>query len=49
MEARSHFTVEGLIEMVGMMGYIRHFNGRLPNSSLYFDWVDAKSGEPVDE
>ena len=49
MEARGHFTIEGCIEMAWMMGHIKHFNGRLPNGSLYVGWVDAKSGEPVDD
>ena len=31
------------------MGYIKHFDGRLKDGSLYVDWVDSKSGEPVDD
>ncbi|EJD06870.1 fatty acid synthase [Fomitiporia mediterranea MF3/22] len=49
MEARGHFTIEGCIEMAWMMGYIKHFDGKLPNGSLYVGWVDSKSGEPVDD
>ncbi|KAG8968299.1 3-oxoacyl-[acyl-carrier-protein] synthase [Tulasnella sp. 419] len=49
MEARGEFTIEGCIEMAWMMGYIKHFDGRLKNGSLYVGWVDAKSGDPVDD
>ena len=37
MEARDQFTFEGCIEMAWLMGYIKHFDGRSPNGSLY-DW-----------
>lgn len=49
MEARGQFTIEGCIEMAWMMGYIKHFDGRLKDGSLYVGWVDSKSGEPVDD
>ncbi|KII85134.1 hypothetical protein PLICRDRAFT_45274 [Plicaturopsis crispa FD-325 SS-3] len=49
MEARGEFTLEGAIEMAWMMGYIKHFDGRLKDGSLYVGWVDVKSGEPVDD
>ena len=49
MEARGEFTIEGCIEMAWMMGYIKHFDGRLKDGSLYVGWVDAKSAEPVDD
>ena len=49
MEARGQFTIEGCIEMAWLMGHIKHFDGRLPNGSLYVGWVDSKSGEPVDD
>ncbi|EPQ52677.1 hypothetical protein GLOTRDRAFT_112049 [Gloeophyllum trabeum ATCC 11539] len=49
MEARGELTLEGCIEMAWMMGYIKHFDGRLPDGSLHVGWVDAKSGEPVDD
>jgi len=49
MEARGEFTIEGCIEMAWMMGYIKHFDGRLQNGSLYVGWVDSKNGEPVDD
>ncbi|KAJ3916064.1 fatty acid synthase [Lentinula edodes] len=49
MEARGEFTIEGAIEMAWMMGYIKHFDGRLKDGTLYVGWVDSKSGEPVDD
>ena len=49
MEARGEFTIEGAIEMAWIMGYIKHFDGRLKDGSLYVGWVDSKSGEPVDD
>jgi fatty acid synthase subunit alpha len=49
MEARGEFTIEGCIEMSWMMGYIKHFDGRLKDGSLYVGWVDSKTGEPVDD
>ncbi|KAI0077780.1 fatty acid synthase [Panus rudis PR-1116 ss-1] len=49
MEARGEFTIEGCIEMAWLMGYIKHFDGRLKDGSLYVGWVDSKSGEPVDD
>jgi len=49
MEARGEFTIEGCIEMAWIMGFIKHFDGKLPNGSLYVGWVDAKSGDPVDD
>ncbi|KAJ3871165.1 thiolase-like protein [Lentinula edodes] len=35
--------------MARMMGYIKHFDGRLKDGTLYVGWVDSKSGEPVDD
>ncbi|KIJ66907.1 hypothetical protein HYDPIDRAFT_174219 [Hydnomerulius pinastri MD-312] len=49
MEARGEFTIEGCIEMAWLMGFIKHFDGRLKDGSLHVGWVDAKSGEPVDD
>ncbi|KZP00458.1 fatty acid synthase [Calocera viscosa TUFC12733] len=49
MEARGNFSIEGCIEMAWMMGYIKHFDGRLKNGQLYVGWVDAKTEEPVDD
>jgi fatty acid synthase subunit alpha len=49
MEARGEFTIEGCIEMAWLMGYIKHFDGRLKNGNLYVGWVEARTGEPVDD
>ncbi|KAI0342734.1 fatty acid synthase [Trametopsis cervina] len=49
MEARGEFTIEGCIEMAWLMGYIKHFDGRLKDGSLYVGWVDSKSGDPVED
>jgi fatty acid synthase subunit alpha len=49
MEARGEFTIEGCIEIAWMMGYIKHFDGRLKDGSLYVGWVDSKNDEPADE
>jgi 3-oxoacyl-ACP reductase-like protein len=49
MEARGEFTIEGCIEMAWIMGHIKHFDGRLPDGTLYVGWVDTKTGQPVDD
>lgn len=49
MEAKGEFTIEGLIEMSWIMGFIKHFDGRLKDGKAYVGWVDTKSGEPVDD
>ncbi|KAF8632253.1 hypothetical protein AX15_002000 [Amanita polypyramis BW_CC] len=49
MEARGELTIEGCIEMAWMMGFIKHFDGRLKDGSLYVGWVDSKTNEPVDD
>ena len=49
MEARGEFTIEGCIEMAWIMGFIKHFDGRLKDGSLYVGWVDSKTNEPVDD
>ncbi|KAI9439787.1 fatty acid synthase [Lactarius indigo] len=49
MEARGRLTLEGCIEMAWMMGYIKHFDGRLKDGTLHVGWVDVKTGEPVDD
>jgi len=49
MEARGQFTLEGCIEMAWMMGLIKHFDSRLKDGSLHVGWVDAKTGEPIDD
>ena len=43
------FTIEGCIEMAWIMGFIKHFDGRLKDGSLYVGWVDSKTNEPVDD
>ncbi|KAI6168120.1 hypothetical protein EDD17DRAFT_746406 [Pisolithus thermaeus] len=49
MEARGEFTIEGCIEMAWIMGFIKHFDGRLKDGTLHVGWVDAKTNEPVDD
>jgi fatty acid synthase subunit alpha len=49
MEAHGEFTIEGCIEMAWMMGRIKRFDGKLKDGKTYVGWVDAKSGEPVDD
>ncbi|KAJ2605522.1 fatty acid synthase alpha subunit Lsd1, partial [Coemansia sp. RSA 1804] len=49
MEAFGEFSLEGCIELAWVMGYIKHFSGRLKNKQLYSGWVDAASGDPVDD
>ncbi|KAI5983403.1 hypothetical protein EDD15DRAFT_2390897 [Pisolithus albus] len=49
MEARGEFTIEGCIEMAWIMGFIKHFDGRLKDGTLHVGWVDAKTSEPVDD
>ncbi len=39
----------GGIEMAWIMGYIKHFDGRLKDGALYIGWVDSKTAEPVDD
>jgi fatty acid synthase subunit alpha, fungi type len=31
------------------MGFIKHFDGRLNDGSLYVGWADSKTDEPVDD
>jgi len=49
MEARGEFTLEGVLELAFVMGLIKHFDGRLKDGKAYVGWVDAKTGEPVDD
>jgi 3-oxoacyl-ACP reductase-like protein len=35
--------------MVWIMGFIKHFDGRLKDGSLYVGWVGSKTNEPVDD
>ncbi|OJJ08967.1 hypothetical protein ASPVEDRAFT_144895 [Aspergillus versicolor CBS 583.65] len=48
MEARGKFSLEGCVEMAWIMGLIKHHNGPIKGKA-YSGWVDAKSGEPVDD
>ena len=48
MEAHGQFSLEGCIEMAWIMGLIKNHNGPLKGKS-YSGWIDAKSGEPVDD
>ncbi|PVI06045.1 hypothetical protein DM02DRAFT_610018 [Periconia macrospinosa] len=48
MEAYGEFSIEGCVEMAWMMGLIKNHNGPLKGKS-YSGWVDAKSGDPVDD
>ena len=48
MEAHGKFSLEGCVEMAWLMGLIKNHNGPLKGKS-YSGWVDAKSGEPVDD
>ena len=48
MEAHGKFSLEGCIEMAWIMGLIRHHNGPLKGKA-YAGWVDAKTGDPVDD
>ena len=49
MEARGEFTIEGCIETVWIMGFIKYFDVRLKDGSLYVGWVDSKTNEPIDD
>ena len=48
MEAYGKFSLEGCVEMAWIMGLIKHFNGPVKGNP-YAGWVDAKSGDPVDD
>ena len=48
MEAYGEFSLEGCIEMAWIMGLIKNYNG-LIKGKPYSGWVDAKTGEPVDD
>ena len=39
----------GCIEMAWIMGFIKHFDGRLIDGSWYVGWVDSKTNDPVDD
>ncbi|GAB7357068.1 hypothetical protein MBLNU459_g7884t1 [Dothideomycetes sp. NU459] len=48
MEAYGEFSLEGCVEMAWIMGLIKNHNGPLKGKS-YSGWVDAKTGEPVED
>ncbi|KAJ2472954.1 fatty acid synthase alpha subunit Lsd1 [Coemansia sp. RSA 2322] len=48
MEAYGEFSLEGCVELAWIMGLIKHFDGVLKDEP-YSGWVDAQSGEPVDD
>lgn len=48
MEAYGEFSLEGCVEMAWIMGLIKNFNGPIKGKP-YSGWVDAKSGDPVDD
>ncbi|OAA56954.1 fatty acid synthase alpha subunit [Niveomyces insectorum RCEF 264] len=48
MEAKGEFSLEGCVEMAWIMGLIKNHNGPIKGKP-YSGWVDAKTGEPVDD
>ena len=48
MEAYGRFSLEGCVEMAWIMNLIKNHNGPLKGKS-YSGWVDAKTGDPVDD
>jgi fatty acid synthase subunit alpha, fungi type len=48
MEAYGKFSLEGCVEMAWIMGLIKHNNGPIKGKQ-YAGWVDAKTGDPVDD
>jgi fatty acid synthase subunit alpha len=48
MEAYGKFSLEGCVEMAWIMGLIKNHNGPIKGKQ-YSGWVDAKSGEPVED
>ena len=48
MEAYGKLSLEGCVEMAWIMGLIKNHNGPLKGKS-YSGWVDAKSGDPVED
>ncbi|KAI9731111.1 MAG: 3-oxoacyl-[acyl-carrier-protein] synthase [Claussenomyces sp. TS43310] len=48
MEAYGQFSLEGCVEMAWLMGLIKNHNGAIKGQQ-YAGWVDAKTGEPVDD
>lgn len=48
MESARELSLEGYIEMAWIMGLVKHLNGNIQGTP-YVGWVDAKSGEPVQD
>ena len=48
MEAYGEFSLEGCVEMAWIMGLIRNHNGPIKGKP-YAGWVDAKTGDPIDD
>lgn len=48
MEAYGEFSLEGCVEMAWIMGLIKNHNAPLKGKQ-YAGWVDAKTGDPVDD
>ncbi|KAF2473131.1 fatty acid synthase-like protein [Lindgomyces ingoldianus] len=48
MESSGEFSLEGCVEMAWIMGLIKNHNGPIKGKS-YSGWVDAKTGEPVED
>ncbi|KAH6895234.1 hypothetical protein B0T10DRAFT_477436 [Thelonectria olida] len=48
MEAYGEFSLEGCVEMAWIMGLIKNHNGPIKGQP-YAGWVDAKTGDPVDD
>ncbi|KAH8924677.1 hypothetical protein BT69DRAFT_1308121 [Atractiella rhizophila] len=49
MEKDGQLSIEGTLELAYVTGLIKHLDGRLKDGKAYVGWVDAKSGEPVDD
>ncbi|KAL2754261.1 hypothetical protein ACRALDRAFT_1063161 [Sodiomyces alcalophilus JCM 7366] len=48
MEAYGEFSLEGCVEMAWIMGLIKNHNGPIKGKP-YSGWVDAKTGDPVED
>ncbi|KAM0273959.1 hypothetical protein ACHAQH_008079 [Verticillium albo-atrum] len=48
MEAFGEFSIEGCVEMAWIMGLIKNHNGPIKGKP-YSGWVDAKTGDPIDD
>ena len=48
MEAYGKFSLEGCVEMAWLMGLIKNHNGAIKGKP-YSGWVDAKTGDPVED